>query len=145
MSEMTVTFEQVIEGIRRAQAAYAQALDDGRVGEIADLFTEDGVTDIEGVGVFEGRDAIRTAYAGWAPKVPQRHIVSNVLVTDWNADVATATSDVVLIQLQEAGWVIYMVARYRDSVRNENGTWLFSNRTTRYASSAETNVLDARR
>lgn len=143
MSSSAVSYEQVIEGIRRAQAMYAQALDDGRVGEVPDVFTEDGIVDIEGVGVYEGREAIRSAYADWAPRSPQRHIISNVLVTHWNAEEARATSDVVLLQLRDDAWVILMVARYDDTVRNENGTWRFTRRTTRYVSDAECAVVNA--
>jgi hypothetical protein len=145
MSTNAVSFEQVIEAVRTAQATYAQALDDGRVAEVPDVFTEDGVVDIEGVGVYEGREAIRAAYADWAPKSPQRHIVSNVLVTEWSAEEARATSDVVLLQLRDSGWVIFMVARYDDTVRNEHGTWRFSRRTTRFVSDAERGVVNASR
>ena len=140
-----MSFEQVIEGIRTAQATYAQALDDGRVAEIPDVFTEDGVVDIEGVGVYEGREAIRAAYADWAPRSPQRHMISNVLVTEWSADEARATSDVALLQLRDSGWVIFMVARYDDTVRNEHGTWRFSRRTTRFVSDAERGCREQQR
>lgn len=142
MSELS--FEQAIEGVRSAQARYSQALDDGRVGDLPDVFTDDGVVDIEGIGVFEGRDAIRRAYADWAPKSPQRHIVSNVVLTERGTDTARATSDVVLIQLRDSGWQIFMVARYDDTVRNEQGTWRFVRRVTRYVSDAERSVVGGR-
>ncbi len=145
MSTTATTFEQVVEGIRAAQATYAQALDDGRIDDVAAIYCPDATADIEGVGVFEGRDAIREAYSGWKPKRPQRHLVSNLIVTDWSAREAQATTDVVLIQLQESGWAIYLVARYHDTVRNDDGTWRFHRRTIRFAGPAEsTRVAEAR-
>jgi hypothetical protein len=129
----SLSFAQVADGIRAAQATYAQALDGGRVDEIPNVFTEDGTTDIEGVGVYEGRDAIREAYSNWAPRVPQRHMISNMLVTEWSDTTAKATTDVAMLVLGENGWQIAIVAKYYDTLRNENGTWRFTDRTTRYA------------
>ena len=133
MSSTAFTYQEVIEGVRLAQATYAQALDDGRVGDVADVYAHDGVADIEGVGVFEGNDAVRQAYAGWAPTRPQRHMVSNLIITEWNDDEAQASTDVALMQLQDAGWSISIVARYQDTVRFEDGRWKFVRRTIRYA------------
>lgn len=129
----TVTYSDVVEGVRRAQAAYAQAVDDGRTDDLAEVFTADGVVDLEGVGVIEGRDAIRRTYEGWKPTSPQRHLVSNLHVTTWDEREATATTDVALLQLHDGGWRIAFVARYRDTVRNEDGVWRFARRTTRFA------------
>jgi SnoaL-like domain len=145
MRTPTVTYEQVVEGIRTAQATYAQALDDGRTDDVADIYARDGTADIEGVGVFAGRDAVRAAYSGWKPTRPQRHLVSNLLVADWGDDEAQATTDVVLIQLQDSGWVIHLVARYHDIVRLEDGTWRFVRRTIRFAGSEELARADGSR
>jgi|1186.fasta_scaffold41872_2 uncharacterized protein (TIGR02246 family) len=130
----TVTYTDVAEGIRRAQATYAQALDGGRIDELAAAFTEDGVVDIEGMDAIEGRAAIRATYEGWKPTSPQRHLVSNLHVTRWNEREATATADVVLVQLRDGAWAITFVARYTDVVRNEDGVWRFARRATRFAS-----------
>jgi hypothetical protein len=73
-----------------AIAAYAQALDAGRVDDLVALFTPDGLSEIAGVGTFEGRDALRAAYAGFAPKRPQLHLVSNTVITSWTDDEATS-------------------------------------------------------
>jgi uncharacterized protein (TIGR02246 family) len=128
----SATYADVAEGIRRAQATYAQALDGGRPDELAAAFTEDGVVDLEGMAPVEGRAAIRATYEGWKPTAPQRHIVSNLLVTEWDDEQATATTDVVLLQLRGGAWVITFVARYTDVVRNEAGVWRFARRTTRF-------------
>lgn len=128
-----VSYVDVVEGIRRAQATYAQAIDGGRTDDLAAIFTEDGVADIEGVGVIEGRETIRRTYAGWTSTTPQRHVVSNLLVTGWDEHEATATADVALVQLREGAWQVSVVARYEDTVRNEDGVWRFARRITRFA------------
>jgi ketosteroid isomerase-like protein len=124
-----LTFEQVSEGIRAVQAAYANAFDDGRTEDIVDTFTSDGIVEIDGVGVFEGHEAIRAAYAGWTPTRPQRHILSSPLVTGWSDDEAEAATDVYLVARNASGWSIAIVARYFDTFRRkEDGRWRFSHR-----------------
>ncbi len=126
---MTTTFAEVAEGDRATIAAYTQALDDGRTDEVVATFLPDGVFEMPGVGTFEGHDALREAYAGWAPRAPQRHLVVNTLVTDWDDDGATAISDVVLIVDGGSGWGVQFVARYRDVLRHDDGAWRFLRRT----------------
>src|ERR1700678_2318056 len=87
------TEASVRAGVQGAIAAYAQALDSGRVDDLVALFTPDGVSDIAGVGTFEGHDALRTAYAGFVPARPQLHLVSNTVITSWTDEEATAISD----------------------------------------------------
>ena len=86
------TFAEVAEGVRATLAAYTQALDDGRTDDVVATFCPDGVCDIPGMGTHAGHDALRAAYAGWAPRRPQRHLVLNTLVTDWYGDEAEAIS-----------------------------------------------------
>src|SRR5829696_2225234 len=82
------TFAEVAEGVRATIAAYTQALDDGRTDDVVATFCPDGVCDIPGMGTHEGHDALSAAYAGWAPRRPQRHLVLNTLVTGWSSDEA---------------------------------------------------------
>src|SRR4051812_47004272 len=98
---MLMTYADVVEGVRATIAAYTQALDDGRTDDVVATFCPDGGCDIPGLGTFEGHDALRAAYAKWEPRRPQRHLVVNTLVTDWNDNEATATSDVVFLLLGE--------------------------------------------
>jgi ketosteroid isomerase-like protein len=129
----SVSYADVVEGVRRAQATYAQALDNARIDELAEIFTEDGAVDLEYIGVFEGRETIRATYEGWKPTRPQRHLVSNLLVTEYTDTTATATADVVLSTQVEGAWVLGMVARYTDELRLEaDGVWRFARRTTRF-------------
>src|SRR5204863_7929936 len=93
---MSATYAEVVEGVRAAIAAYTLALDDGRTDDVVATFCPDGSCDIPGLGAYEGRDALREAYERVKPARPQRHLVVNTLVTEWDAHEAKATSDVVL-------------------------------------------------
>ena len=94
-----LSFADVAEGVRATIAAYTQALDDGRTDDVVATFCPDGLIYLPGMGTHEGHDALRTAYAGWAPRRPQRHLVLNTHVSDWSDDEATAVSDVIFILL----------------------------------------------
>ena len=90
-------------GVHAAVAAYATLLDGDTPGDVADLFCPDGVVEIVGIATFEGRDAIRAGYAGWAPVRPQLHLVGNTVITASTADSAGATSDLAFFQRGERG------------------------------------------
>ena len=68
MSAAEMAYAEVAEGVRAAIAAYAQAVDDGRTEDIVTTFCSDGVLVIPGSGVYEGHDALREAYSGFAQK-----------------------------------------------------------------------------
>jgi ketosteroid isomerase-like protein len=123
-----VVYAEVVEGIRATIAAYTHALDDGRTDDVVATYCPDGVFEMPDVGTFEGHDALREAYAGWAPRRPQRHLVVNTHVTEWNDREATALSDVVFILQGKDGWAIQFVARYRDTLHHVDGAWRFHRR-----------------
>ena len=120
---------EVAEGVRAAIAAYTHALDDGRTDDVVASYCPDGVFDMPGTGKFEGHDALREAYAAWAPRKPQRHLVVNTLLHDFDDHEATATSDVVFIREGSSGWAVQFVARYRDTLHHVDGSWKFHRRT----------------
>jgi ketosteroid isomerase-like protein len=129
VDEATTTYPEVAEGVRAAMAAYAHALDDGRTDDVVATYCPDGIVEIPGTGTFEGHDALREAYAAWEPQRPQRHLVVNTLITDWNDREATTISDVVFVLKGESGWAIQLVARYHDTLHQDGGTWRFHRRT----------------
>ena len=129
MNPATTTYADVVEGIRATIAAYTQALDDGRTDDVVATYCLDGVFDMPGTGTFEGHDALRATYDAWKPRLPQRHLVVNTLVTDWSDEEAKAISDVVFILKGESGWTVQFVARYHDALHHDNGTWKFHRRT----------------
>ena len=126
------TFGEVAEGVRAAIAAYTQALDDGRTDDVVATFCPDGGCDIPGMGTHVGHDALREAYARWTPRVPQRHLTVNTLVTDWDDDVATAISDVIFLLRGDEGWAIQVVGRYHDTLHHDGGRWRFHRRTAEF-------------
>jgi hypothetical protein len=122
------TYAEVAEQVRALLAALAQAQDDGRTDDLVALYADDGIVEVPGVGTFAGAGELREAFAGWAPTAPQRHIVTNTLVTEWGAGWALATSDVVFVQRADAGWAVASVARYHDTFSNADGTWMLARR-----------------
>jgi ketosteroid isomerase-like protein len=72
-----VNLTDATAGVQRTIAAYCHALDDGRTDDVVALFCDDAKIDIPGQGAFEGIEAIAEAYAGWTPRLPQRHLVLN--------------------------------------------------------------------
>ncbi|MFJ1969436.1 nuclear transport factor 2 family protein [Streptomyces sp. NPDC087903] len=118
--------------VQGAVAAYAQALDAGRVDDLADLFWPDGVAEIAGIGTFEGQEAIRKGYAAFAPTQPQLHLVANTVVTSWAEEEATAVSNLAFFQRGEAGWAVQLVGRYDDTLSRRDGDWRFQRRLTTF-------------
>lgn len=127
-----LTFADVAEGVRATLAAYTQALDDGRTDDVVATFCPDGGIELPGMGTHEGHDALRAAYAGWAPRRPQRHLVLNTLVTDWSEHEAEAVSDVVFVLLGAGGWDVQLVGRYHDTLHRDGGTWRFHRRVATF-------------
>ncbi|HMQ25025.1 MAG TPA: nuclear transport factor 2 family protein [Acidimicrobiales bacterium] len=121
------SYAEVDAGVRRAIAAYTQALDDGRTDDVVATFCPDATVEIPGMGTHEGVDAIRAAYAQWTPRRPQRHLVLNTLVAEWTADEAHATSDVVFLLKGKEGWAVQVVGRYEDVLHRDDadGRWRF--------------------
>jgi SnoaL-like domain len=128
-------YADVVEGVRAALAAYTQALDDGRTDDVVATFCPDGAVEIPGMGTHAGHVALRAAYAGWAPRRPQRHLVLNTLVTAWDEHEATAVSDVVFVLSGKAGWSIQLVGRYHDVLHNDGGAWRFHRRVAEFEGS----------
>jgi hypothetical protein len=123
-----LTFADVSAGVGAAVAAYTQALDDGRTDDIVETFCPDGVCDIPGLGRHTGHDALRAAYRRVTPKGPQRHLVLNTLITEWDEHEARATSDLVFLIKGDGGWTAALVGRYHDVLHHDGGTWRFHSR-----------------
>jgi len=128
----TYSYADVDAGVRAVIAAYTQALDDGRTDDVVATFCPDGSCDMPGLGAPEGTDALRAAYEKVKPRVPQRHVVSNTLITDWDDDEASATSDVVFLLRGDDGWTVQLVGRYHDVLHREGGAWRFHRRIVRF-------------
>jgi SnoaL-like domain len=127
-----MTYAEVAEGVRATIAVYTQALDDGRTDDVVATFCPDGACEIPGMGTHQGGDALRQAYARWEPKRPQRHLVLNTVVGEWDDSEATAISDVVFLQLGDSGWAVQLVGRYHDTLHQDDGTWRFHHRAATF-------------
>jgi hypothetical protein len=127
------TYADVVAGVRAAMAAYTHALDDGHTDDVVATFCVDGECDIPGLGAHAGHDALRAAYAKVTPRVPQRHVVVNTLVTNWDEHEAKAVSDLVLLVRGSAGWAVQLVGRYYDTLHcDDGGAWRFHRRTAEF-------------
>ncbi|HVV74696.1 MAG TPA: nuclear transport factor 2 family protein [Mycobacteriales bacterium] len=115
-------------GVRAAIAAYNHAVDDGRTDDVVATYCPDGSCDIKALGAHEGWEALRAAYARVEPRVPQRHLVVNTLVTEWNAEEAKAVSDFVFLTRGETGWQVRLIGRYRDTLHWTEDGWRFHRR-----------------
>ncbi len=131
---MELTYAEVVERVRATIARYAQALDDGRTDDIVATFCPDGVCDIPGMGTHTGHEALREAFTKWKPRLPQRHLVLNTLVSEWDQREATAISDVVFLLWEDTGWAIKLVGRYHDVFHHGAGVWLLHHRTATFVS-----------
>ncbi|HWD55603.1 MAG TPA: nuclear transport factor 2 family protein [Acidimicrobiales bacterium] len=123
----------VAEGVRTAIATYTHALDDGRTDDLVATYCPDGSCDMPGLGRHEGHDALREAYGGWKPVRPQRHLISNTLVTQWDDDEAQATSDFVFLLRGDHGWAVGVVGRYRDVLHRDGAVWRFHSRVAEFS------------
>ena len=126
------SYSEVAEAVRRALATYTQALDDRRTDDVVATFCPDGAIDLPGIGVHEGHDALRAAYARWTPRRPQRHLVLNTVLTSWDADQATAVSDVVFLLRGDGGWSVQLVGRYHDTLHADGELWRFHHRRAEF-------------
>ena len=123
-----VRYADVAAGVRATIAAYNHAVDDGRTDDIVATYCPDGSCDIKALGAHEGHEALRAAYAKVVPTMPQRHVVTNTLLTEWNADEATAVSDFLFLTRGESGWKVRLVGRYRDTLHWTEDGWRFHRR-----------------
>jgi len=127
-----MNYADAAEGVRATLAAYAQALDDGRTDDVVATFCPDGSIAVPGLGNHEGHDALHQAFAQWTPKRPQRHVVVNTHVTDWNDGEARASSDVLFLLKGRDGWAVQLVGRYHDVLHHADGLWRFHRRTAEF-------------
>ena len=139
--EPVTAYAEVEAGVRRAVATYTQALDDGRTDEIVATFCPDGSVTMPGMGTHQGTEALRAAYESWRPRVPQRHLVLNTLVTGWDADEAHATSDMVFLLEGETGWAVQVVGRYHDLLHRTGDTWRFHRRVAEFVAPRATSRI----
>jgi len=126
------------EAVRDTLARYNHAGDRGRLDELAEQFTPDGILEVHGRKAMEGRQAIaeglgtdvrrradNAAPSGSKPIV--RHHVTSVLIHDVTLERAEAASYFAV--LTEDGLDHW--GRYRDVLAPYDGRWLLRHRFVR--------------
>jgi ketosteroid isomerase-like protein len=112
--------------IRRMIARYCHLVDDRDFDAVAEMFTDDArfrllETDLH------GKDAIKE-YLNTTPD-PMFHHVSNVVVSNGShPSTYHAISDLMMGGKNESGWVVWMIARYHDTLTGEGRDIRFSQR-----------------
>lgn len=124
------------ESVRDNYARYNHAGDRGRLTELAECFTEDGVLEVKDRFSARGRSEIATVLTEVAAQFPRtdtpppgahhimRHYVANLLFTSIAPDRihSTAYYAVLLVDAVDH-W-----GRYRDELVPVDGRWLFARR-----------------
>lgn len=127
------TLAEVLAGVSTTLAAHVHAQDDGRVDDRLALYTSDAVLEVPGVGLTSGTDELRKLFVAGTPTAPQRHLVLNTVVSGWDAEEASAQSDVVYLAKGDAGWAIQFAARYYDEFARQGESWLLRRRRMEFA------------
>lgn len=116
--------------IERLLALYGQLLDDLRMEEWGDLFTEDAVWSIPGT-TFRGRDAIVQGVSAMEPPTPGRvkHVAFTPIVELEGPDSARAWADQLVFSWREDNaWRLAAAGRYHDRLVRSRGRWRFASR-----------------
>jgi SnoaL-like protein len=116
--------------IARVIALYGQLLDDLRLKEWGELFTEDAVWSLPGVS-FRGRTEIVKGVGAMEPKEKGhvKHLTFSPIIDFEGVDRAFAWTDLQVLTKSGAGaWTIAAVGRYYDSFERAGGRWRFKSR-----------------
>ena len=117
-----------IEEIKKLKVRYCVYCDDNYDADsLANLITEDAVWEVEGLGKFEGREAIRQAWIDGPQRMPFAvHMVMNPII---EVDGDTAKGIWYLFQACTYGWegkqAVWGSARYDEDYLRVNGEWKF--------------------
>ncbi|WP_192496992.1 nuclear transport factor 2 family protein [Gulosibacter chungangensis] len=117
--------------IRRLNYEYANAIDNSRVEDVVNSFTEDGVFDMQSLGApaaFEGAEGLRAAFTGMVESMAGcLHMMMNHLI-EVAGDRATGTVYCDAYTLQPDGERVQMLVFYTDQYVKQDGEWKFAER-----------------
>lgn len=129
---------------------FVHKLDLGDPGDVADLFTDTGFWEwTEGDRRIEGRDALRSYFAGRPADRLSRRICTNILVTVTSESTATATTYFTTYRVDgyASGFVPprapTQVGHYEDTFLKVEGRWLLGSRSLYLAFAGPTERLEA--
>ncbi|MEI7030131.1 nuclear transport factor 2 family protein [Streptomyces pratensis] len=116
---------------------FVRTLDLGAPGEVAELFTPDGVWEWAAGGRrVEGRDAIRAYFASRPADRLSRRLCTNILVTLTSGSTASASTYFTTYRVDgHTGGMLpprlpVQVGHYEDTFRETGGRWLLAERAT---------------
>ncbi|MFC8694450.1 nuclear transport factor 2 family protein [Streptomyces parvus] len=119
----------------RLVVEFVRRLDLGEPGDVAELFTPDGLWEwAEGDRRIEGRDALRAYFAGRPADRLSRRLCTNILVTLTSASTATASTYFTTFRVDgHTGGMLpprlpVQIGRYEDTFRKVEGRWLLAAR-----------------
>jgi uncharacterized protein (TIGR02246 family) len=140
MTELSPEAAMLVEHrCAKLMARYCHLVDARQDQAIAELFTPDGVL-LRPEERLEGRDAILRFFQE-LPKVPRRHIASNIVVEAHTPDTASGFSYVTVHRGAESGEpsleAPYLVAEYHDALVQQDGAWRFASRDTSAATQTD--------
>jgi SnoaL-like domain len=116
--------------IQRVIALYGQLLDDLRLKEWGELFTEDAVWSLPTVS-FHGRDEIVKGVGAMEPAQPGqvKHFTFTPIIEFETEHCAHTWTDLLaLIKSNKGAWVIAAAGRYYDTLEFSGGRWRFKSR-----------------
>jgi len=129
--------------IHRLIVRYGLAVDVGDAEAAADVFTEDGVYDVDGPLLMRGRAEVRAMVRG--PKhqgmLPDVAHQIGPAVVEVHGDRAVATGYSRVYLRRDAGVGIYRVSFNRWELERRGGEWQIAYRTTRLLGHAEAQAL----
>jgi ketosteroid isomerase-like protein len=110
--------------IQKVMAQYCQAIDDGRIDDVARLFAEDAVLEVSAFGIRqEGRDAVSEQFRQVSgPGFKGMHCAFNPVI-DIAGGTATGTFDHIWVGFSEQPQ-IGIVGRYHMRFRLHTDRWL---------------------
>jgi uncharacterized protein (TIGR02246 family) len=123
---MSLSADDITE-ITQLYGRYAHAVDTGDGKAFAACFTPEGTLRLGDGDPLAGHDAIAEFATSMPTMVPGiRHSVSNI-VLEGNGDEAAGAA-YLLVYISGAEATIITTGRYRDELRREDGSWVFTNR-----------------
>jgi uncharacterized protein (TIGR02246 family) len=123
--ERRITRLEDIEAIKQLKARYCEICDDDHNPErIADIFTEDGVWEGEGIGHAEGRAAIRELFLGFQRQISfSQHMVMNPVIEVEGQRARGVWYFFGTFTFRERNQARWLAARYHEDYRKVDGAW----------------------
>lgn len=108
---------------------YAQAFDDARAHECAELFTKNAIFMTQGRSPINGRDALEEFFAQAATRSPgARHFVSNIVLEGVGPDRVDGSAYVLVLRITHDSLRLASLGVYRDEFVRAGSGWQIQSR-----------------